>query len=189
MNENVQSQYISDDGVFPNNEARPVIVYPGAADTAMPSEDIAAQFESTFAENGWTGSWRNGVFSYHHYHSNTHEVLGCYSGSARVQLGGDEGPEYEISAGDVVVIPAGVAHKNLSQSSDFRVVGAYPEGRRPDMNYGKPGEREKAISAISGVPIPKVDPVGGADGPLPELYAARFPNHATRTEDSLRGPR
>lgn len=175
MSEMVQSTYITDDGFFPNNAERPVILYRGAVAAAASVDDTASLLESRFADHGWSGSWRNGVFSYHHYHSNTHEVLGCYAGSARIQLGGDEGPEYEISAGDIVVIPAGVAHKNLSQSSDFRVVGAYPRGVSPDMNYGKAGERENAIAAISRVPIPNEDPVFGSDDPLPRLYRAESP--------------
>lgn len=164
MSNEVISRYVDDDGRFPNNGERPVLVYHGAVDVRPES------IESLFASNGWTGSWRNGVFPYHHYHSNTHEVLGCYRGSAQIQLGGDTGDVYELAAGDVVVIPAGVAHKRLSQSPDFHVVGAYPEGRSPDMNYGRDDERPAADSAVRSVPVPESDPVFGSEGPLPGRY-------------------
>ena len=93
-------------------------------------------FEERFAANGWTGAWRNGVFDWHHYHQTTHEVLGCYRGRARVQLGGPDGEVHDIAPGDVVVIPAGCAHKRLEASGDFAVVGAYPGGVTPDMQDG-----------------------------------------------------
>ncbi|WP_250123845.1 cupin domain-containing protein [Chroococcidiopsis sp. CCMEE 29] len=65
----------------------------------------------------------------HHYHSTAHEVLGISRGKAAVRLGGDaRGQTFEVRAGDVIIIPAGVAHKNLDSSSDFLVVGAYPLG-------------------------------------------------------------
>lgn len=93
-------------------------------------------FEKVFAEHGWSGSWRNGVFDWHHYHATTHEVLGCHAGHAVLQLGGPDGARHRIEAGDVVIIPAGCAHKWLSASDDFAVVGAYPGGVTPDMKEG-----------------------------------------------------
>jgi uncharacterized protein YjlB len=116
--------------------------------------------------SGWAGCWRNGIYSYHHYHSTAHEVLGVYRGSAKVQLGGEKGIIHEAEPGDVIIIPTGVVHKNLGSTSDFGVVGAYPDGQDWDMNYGKPGERPNADQSISSVPLPKSDPVFGASGPL-----------------------
>ena len=105
--------------------------------------------------------WRNGIYTFHHYHSTTHEVLGCYEGSANILLGGEEGELLEVSAGDVVLIPAGVGHFNKGSSSDFGVVGAYPRGFDWDMQYGRPGERPKVLENIAAVPIPPMDPVAG----------------------------
>jgi uncharacterized protein YjlB len=76
-----------------------------------------------------------------------------------------------VSAGDVVVIPAGVAHKNLGASRDFRVVGAYPLGQRWDMCYGEPGERPRADENIARVALPGADPVYGTTGPLIEHWS------------------
>ncbi len=42
--------------------------------------DPAAVFETLFAANGWTGSWRDSMYVWLHYHSNTHEVLGIARG-------------------------------------------------------------------------------------------------------------
>ncbi|MFW6292556.1 MAG: cupin domain-containing protein [Spirochaetota bacterium] len=159
-------QELRDDGTVPNNDRCPLLVYPQAVTGIESRPDPAAAFEELFASNGWLGSWRNGVFPYHHYHSTAHEVLGCYSGSATVRLGGEDGVTQELRAGDAVLIPAGVAHKRLSGTSDFGVVGAYANGRSPDMNYAKPGEREAAVARIRDVPLPDRDPVHGADGPV-----------------------
>jgi uncharacterized protein YjlB len=115
-------------GIVPNNPSLPLIVRRGAI---PPSQgDPATAFETTFAKNGWTNSWRNGIFRYHHYHPNTHEVLGVYSGSASVRFGGEDGELVSVAAGDVIVIPAGVAHALVNGSDDFAVVGAYPGGSR-----------------------------------------------------------
>jgi uncharacterized protein YjlB len=164
----VMCHALGDDGLYPNNEKLPLLAYQGALD--LPERDPAATIETLFAANGWGGSWRNGVYGFHHYHSTAHEVLGVYGGRARVQLGGEGGVVLSVSRGDVVIIPAGVAHKNLGASSDFRVVGAYPLGQRPDMNYGKPSERSHADRTIARVPLPKADPVYAADGPLVEHW-------------------
>jgi uncharacterized protein YjlB len=158
---------LGDDGIFPNSRF-PLIVYPGVM--SLPVRDPASGFESLFESNRWGGSWRNGVYGFHHYHSAAHEVLGCYGGHARIQLGGENGIIVEVNRGDVVVIPAGVAHKNLASSRDFGIVGAYPFGQAPDMNYGKPGERPRADQNIAEVPLPEADPVYGAEGPLGSLW-------------------
>jgi uncharacterized protein YjlB len=162
---------LKDDGVFPKSRL-PLLFYRGAV--SIPDDDPAAAFEELFESNGWDGSWRNGIYGYHHYHSTAHEVLGIYRGSATVQLGGEHGVVREVRAGDVILIPAGVAHKNLGSSRDFRVVGAYPQGQESDMNYGKSAERPRADQNIARVPLPKMDPVFGGSGPLIEKWDVRL---------------
>jgi uncharacterized protein YjlB len=153
---------LEDDGLYPNNRDLPLLVYQAVLE--LPPEDPAAAIEALFRENRWGGAWRNGVYGFHHYHSMAHEVLAVYRGRARLQLGGDQGIALAVECGDVVIIPAGVAHKNLGASPDFRVVGAYPVGQRPDMNYGQPGERPQADGRIARVPLPQADPVFAAGG-------------------------
>jgi uncharacterized protein YjlB len=155
---------LKDDGYFPNNERLPLLIYQGAL--ALPQSNPATIVENLFKSNGWSGSLRYGIYGFHHYHATAHEVLGIYSGSAEVQLGGEKGITLMVRRGDVVIIPAGVAHKNLAAGSDFRVVGAYPQGQTPDMCYGKAGERPQADDHIAGVSLPRMDPVYGVDGPL-----------------------
>lgn len=159
----VRTHHLADDGTFPNSRL-PLLIYREAF-RGNPL-DMAAGIEEMFCRNHWGRTWRDGIYSYQHYHSTAHEVLGCYGGSARVQFGGKGGAVEELYAGDVVIIPAGVAHKNLGASRDFGVVGAYPAGQEYDMNYGKRGERPSADENISRVPLPETDPVFGSDGPL-----------------------
>src|SRR6266478_1319608 len=156
-----------DDRVFPNS-VLPVLLYRQAF--MADAEDRASVVEQCFAENDWTNSWRNGVYSFTHYHSTTHEVLGAYGGAATLRLGGEHGKNVEVHAGDVIVIPAGVAHQNIGASADFAVVGAYPDGREWDLLRGLPGERPKADRNIAALPIPDNDPIYGADGPLRQIW-------------------
>lgn len=158
------ARILKGDGPFPNNSKLPLIVYQGVL--VLPQSNPAAVVEDLFELNGWRGCWRNGIYGFHHYHSTAHEVLGVYGGSAQVQMGGDRGAALTIGCGDVIIIPAGVAHKNLGADSEFRVVGAYPRGQGPDMCYGKAAERPRADKNISTVGLPKMDPVHGIDGPL-----------------------
>jgi uncharacterized protein YjlB len=158
---------LKDDGIFPNNKL-PLLLYRKAV--VLPKNDPATTFEKFFSANGWHGTWRNGIYSYHHYHSTAHEVLGIYCGTAKVELGGGDGVVHEVHPGDVIIIPAGVAHKNLGSSADFGVVGAYPHGQDWDMNYGKIGERPQADRHIARVALPKADPIYGLGGPLMEQW-------------------
>lgn len=159
---------LRDDGVIPNNERFPLMVYQEALN--LPEDDPAAIFEALFAANGWRDSWRNGIYSFHHYHSTAHEVLGICRGHARVQFGGEKGVILSVNPGDVVIIPAGVAHKNLGASPDLLVVGAYPPGQRVDLCRGGSSERPQAIQNIARVPLPSSDPVYGTNGPLIEYW-------------------
>ena len=167
-NTEVISEILKDDGTFPNNEKLPLLIYKNAIE--LDKSDPAATIEKYFNANHWRGSWRNGIYGFHHYHSTAHEALGVYSGKVKVQLGGPKGITVDAEAGDVIIIPAGVAHKNLGSSQDFGVVGAYPKGQQWDMNYGKSGERPQADDNISRVPMPETDPVYGNPGPLLKLW-------------------
>ena len=77
----------------------------------------------------------------------------------------------DVRAGDAVVIPAGVAHKNLEDSTNFLVVGAYPQGQAWDMQKGLPDDRPQAEENIHQVPMPLADPLMGADGPLMKYWS------------------
>ena len=166
----VKTHLLEDDGVIPNNARLPLVLYPDVVRTDAGASETAGFFETIFSDNGWDRSWRDGVFPYHHYHSTQHEVLGVYAGRAEVQFGGEDGPVEELCAGDAVVIPAGVAHKRLSATADFAVVGAYPPGADWDMNYARAEERADALRNIEAVPPPPADPVLGEGGPLEELW-------------------
>lgn len=156
---------------FPNNDQLPVLVYHAAFDAG--EEDLPGAMEQRFAANGWSGGWRDGIYPFDHYHSTTHEVLGIAAGRVNVQLGGPGGREAPLRAGDVIVLPAGVAHRNLGASDDLLVIGAYPGGRHWDMNRGAPGERPQADEHIAQVPLPEADPVYGQNGPLIEAWSGR----------------
>ncbi len=160
MEQLVRSFFVKDDGEVPNNPELPVIVYLGVF------KDNPGGMEEAFQRHGWSGSWIGGIYDYHHYHTNTHEVLGVRSGAATVLIGGDAGERLELQTGDIIVLPVGTAHKKLTSSPDFEVVGAYPEGISPNLRERRPEERAQAIAEIRNVPVPVTDPVFGKEGPL-----------------------
>jgi uncharacterized protein YjlB len=156
----------ADDGMFCNSRL-PLLFY----EEALPREVVTPEaLEQLFAACGWPPAWRSSVYTYHHYHSTAHETLGIARGEAQLMLGGPEGQEFQVRPGDVIVIPAGVAHKRQSSSGDFLVVGCYPLGQDWDLLRGEPGERPQAERNIAAVPLPETDPVGGGDGPLVDLW-------------------
>jgi uncharacterized protein YjlB len=154
-----------DDGVIPNSDL-PVLVYP----KVCPAKDASTWLEQTFARNGWTNNWHDVVLTYDHFHSNTHEVLGVGRGGVSLRVGGVGGLVIEVSAGDVVVLPAGVGHCAVSGQTDYEMVGGYPLGRAWDMRTGVAGERDEVLANLSRVDMPETDPVFGAQGPLLEAW-------------------
>lgn len=155
----VQALYFMDDGSIPNNPQFPLLIYK----SVMEAEDEAMQ---VFYQNHWSNAWRNGVFPYHHYHSNSHEVLVVDSGSALLQMGGENGKQLEAQQGDVFILPAGTGHKLLKKRAGFSVIGAYPNGQDYDICYGKKEERPEKLNNINEVLRPNNDPIYGRQGTL-----------------------
>ena len=151
----------------PNNERLPVIVYRGAVKAE--GKEAAEAFERMFADHGWPPQWRYGIYDFHHYHTEGHEVLGVASGQARLMLGGPDGLVLEVCAGDVLLLPAGTGHCNLESSDDFLVVGAYPPGQHADICREAPGAA--LLQAIDTLPFPDQDPVQGAHGAVSEYWS------------------
>ena len=165
-----EARYFESSGAsYPNNPNLPVLIYRGIFNSNKVS--IADHFEETFRRNRWTGCWRWSVYDFHHYHSNAHEALGVSQGHARLQLGGPQGEAFDVSAGDLIVLPAGTGHKKLHSSDDFLVVGAYPPGQNHyDTNRSNSMDYQQAMANIVAAPLPKSDPVFGSEGPLVKVW-------------------
>lgn len=167
----IEALHLKSDGPFPNNPKLPLLVYRQAV--SLDPVDPASTFEGFFSRNAWSGTWRDGVYAFHHFHSNAHEALGVASGTAEIQFGGPNGPIVEVRAGDLVVLPAGTTHRRVKASADLLVVGAYPDGQGDyDLLRGDAAKSEKARQRIATVRLPAKDPVGGKDGPLMERWSA-----------------
>jgi len=154
-----------DDGVTPNHPYWPLLILRRAVRLPR-SVDPAAVFEDLFESNGWTDSWRDGVYDYLHYHSRTHEVMGIARGTAKVRFGGQHGRTIKLSAGDVAILPAGTGHQCIAASKSFLVVGAYPQTGTYDECIATSASHKQNRARVRRVPRPSKDPVFGADGPL-----------------------
>ncbi|AXC09560.1 Cupin domain-containing protein [Acidisarcina polymorpha] len=159
--------HLTRNGWMPNNDRLPVLLYRSAFRISS-GKDAAAFFEQIFTKNGWPPQWRNGVYDFHHYHSTAHEVLGFVAGHAQLMLGGENGLEISVEAGDVAVLPTGTGHCKISASPDFLVVGAYPPDQSWDICRAAPSAI--AVDRMSRLPFPNSDPVEGARGPLIHLW-------------------
>ena len=151
-------------GWVPNNRRFPVIVYRQVLD----GPDRARAFERLFRTNGWGGLWRNGVYSFHHFHSTAHEILGIAAGQARLMIGGPAGKEIAVQAGDALLLPAGTGHCRLEASNDLLVIGGYPPGQEADLCREMPTAEQQAM--IDELGIPARDPLKGEAGGLRSLW-------------------
>lgn len=157
----------SPSGGVPNNPL-PLIIWPRVAPDE--EEDIAAWFETTFGQHGWPPAWPYPIFPYTHYHPNTHELLGVAAGWAEVLFGGDSGRMVTLRAGDAVLIPAGVGHRQVSASEDFLVVGAYPQGMSPETLRDEPAKLKTSQAQVKNVPLPHQDPFTGKEGAMTDIW-------------------
>jgi uncharacterized protein YjlB len=134
---------------IPNHPSFPVLVY----------RDVGGDLRSLFGDHGWGGSWVDGVFDFHHFHSTSHEVLAVVAGRATLELGGPQGRAFDVAAGDVVVLPAGTGHRRATARDGFTAVRAYPAGQE-DYDLLR-GPDPAARARIEALPAPPEDPVGG----------------------------
>ncbi len=144
---------------IPNHPRFAVLLYHGVE----PARRGADAARSLLGDHGWSGSWVDGKFDFHHFHSTSHEVLAVVAGEATVELGGPQGRAFDVLVGDVLALPAGTGHRRASASRDFTVVGGYPAGQEDyDLLRGDDrAEVEAARQRIAALGAPPDDPVGG----------------------------
>jgi len=149
---------ISPNRPFPGNEIA-LRLYRSVFNQA--ETGLSARFSKLFSDNGWSVPWVNCVFGFHHFTPPAQERLGFPARRVIVQMGGPSGPEVKLEAGDAVLIPAGVGHKNIKSSSDYRILGSYPHGQQPDIRRGDPDEWDEVLDEIAHVRLWDKDPVTG----------------------------
>lgn len=148
---------------FPNSRLE-VILYREAFILGKQKKKAAQAVQKVFHKNNWKNAWSDGIYSFHHYHSNTHEAIAVVSGHAWIIFGGPSGRRLRIEKGDVVIIPAGVGHKCTKSSLDFLCVGAYPGGAQYDTNLGTLEDFKKTETRIKKLSKPSLDPIFGKEG-------------------------
>ncbi|KAI6873161.1 hypothetical protein KC343_g9944 [Hortaea werneckii] len=146
---------------------KPLLIYRAAFPPPLTN---ASLIESHLTSVGVVApQWRYTMYSTSHFHSTSHEVLGIANGRARLCFGHEENEGRvveEVRKGDVVVVPAGVAHRLMEDlEGGFAMVGSYPKGCNWDMCYGQAGEEAK-IEKIKDLPWFTRDPVYGDSGPV-----------------------
>ena len=180
QNYRLETLQFKPNGRVPNSRY-PVLIH-RAGVTAPAAADLPDVMEETFRRHDWLNNWRElGVYDYYHFHSTTHEVLGMARGRITLQLGGEGGTVVELTAGDVLVLPAGTSHTRLAHSADSHMIGGYPDGRDWDLirdEHVTEAESRAAVKLIGSLPIPARDPVTGAAMTLwrdaPRTYGIQF---------------
>lgn len=205
----VKKYYLPPTALIPNSRY-PLLHYPGLLSDQLTSSttSIAPQVHTLLAQNGWKTHWifRYGHTQQSHYH-HSHECMAVLSGTATIRFGvadtdpdlersthgnakEDGGVEIHAQAGDVFVLPAGLAHKTHDTTpaefalltpgngqgidaedpvvalekiklDGFTMLGAYPEGTSWDSATG--GEDVGRYDDVWNVPRPELDPVLGRD--------------------------
>ena len=163
----VSAHQIPSLGRIPNTsiQERPLLIYHSCFHTGTSAPAIESHLTAVGVVDA---QWRYTMYSTSHFHSNTHEVLSIACGRARLCFGGEDNPqrvEPVVEQGDVIVVPAGVAHRLLEDmAGGFCMVGSYPKGKSWDMCYGKEGEDEK-VKGIALLGWFNRDPIYGHTGP------------------------
>lgn len=203
----VKSYYLEPTEHIPNSHY-PLLHYKGVLSNKTDCE--AAKAYDLFHGNGWNINWifRYGDTQMSHYHSRSHECMAVLTGNATIRFGvadlsddmeantygsGSDwekgGVELYAEAGDVFLIPAGVAHKTYRTRPSapfvlltpgkakgieapeprkalqeltldgFTMLGAYPHGA--DWDFIESCTDKADWEKTWAIPKPKLDPVLG----------------------------
>lgn len=146
-------------------QRRPLLILHSVFHPGTPASTMEAHLSTVGVVDP---QWRYTMYGVSHFHSTAHEVLCIASGQAKLCFGGEDNPqrvEAVVEEGDVIVVPAGVAHRLVEDlTGSFTMVGSYPKGTSWDMCYGKEGEEEK-VKGIDGLAWFERDPIYGNQGP------------------------
>ncbi len=160
---------LASDGRTPNS-AHPVLIY---RNLPLGHSGLASRFERLFASHLWPSPGPACLHGQTHYHSTCHEVLGIARGAARLLLGGEQGVELELRAGDAVVLPAGTGHGLSHASPDLEMVSGYPLEQPYDSLQPDAASHDAAVRRIAQVGTPVMDPLAGSQGALVRLWRSR----------------
>lgn len=161
MPRNAEKYFSEPEGMIPNSRF-PLLIYRSAV-----VDGGAKAIKDCFLSNGWSNNWDYpGVYEYAHFHSPTHERLGCAEGWMEFNLSvGENGwTKLWIEKGDVIVVPAGVSHEMISKSENIHICGGYPDGRDWDdvqEEFLNENDYKQMCKRIMMLPIPNKDPVTG----------------------------
>lgn len=126
----VHTLLVENNGMYPNAASGLPVVHYHPFDTGSEEAPAAidpSHLEQLLASNGFAPRWRFPMYEFDHFHTNTHELLVPFRGKATIMLGGGT-HSLEVRSGDVLLVPAGVAHRSVKRTPDFCMVGAYPHG-------------------------------------------------------------
>lgn len=204
----VRKYYLPPTTLIPNSPL-PLLHYPGFLNGADDSKARISTMTNLFKRNGWQIQWlvRYGATQRSHYHTGIHECMAVLSGTATIRFGVADtsedphentqgtarekgGIELQAHAGDVFIIPAGVAHKTydpLPQTDflrltpgdghedvatdvedlfcqqpvdGFTMLGAYPLGHGT-WDFAVGGENTGEFDRVWSVKLPQLDPILG----------------------------
>lgn len=165
----VKKYHLPPTALIPNSPY-PLLHYPGLLSSQISnasSQPVAPQVNSIFMSNGWRTHWifRYGQTQSSHYHSGTHECMAVLSGTATIRFGvadtdsdldvstygdGKEsgGIELEARAGDVFLLPAGLAHKTYDTTKAKFALLTPGDGHGIEMPVGESREEEVVTNEV-----------------------------------------
>ena len=144
---------------IPNHPSFAVLIYHGV-DGVADGPDAARRL---FAAHGWGGSWVDGVFDFHHFHSTSHEALAVVAGAATIELGGPRARRSTSPRATCSSSPPAPGTAARPRATGSPSSAPTPAGQEDyDLLRGDdPDEVAAARERIAALGAPPSDPVGG----------------------------